>query len=196
MASSIRSFLFGKTLKIVEFPSGDIKVMTVRISSIQMLKHNIASLQPSPYPGIVIGPTDIKQIVRHQAPSFTIPIKTSADVHGIPDGSFIFWSQLEKPVIPSRGVSLDGKVSPTGVKAKDGLSEHDVVQAVRFADALRDSDEGDERISRKQHDLMVDLLIEGNAPLYRLIAAYRTKPEKFRYHFERFCARHESFKQD
>lgn len=106
----IRHRIFGKNIRCIEYPDGDLQSFQIYRMNIDRLRAVIADAQPPPFPTAFLQPKDVKQIAVWTSPHFTESVKTDADVRAIPDGGWLFWSKdsADEEAIPRRGVKLDG----------------------------------------------------------------------------------------
>lgn len=113
----IKNYLFGKTLRTVEYPHGDLKTISVRFSTINAIKKKIAEANG------VTNYQEIKQIYRHEDNFWTEPIQTPTDIRLLNDNNWVLWTRSYAP-IPSKNVNLkelNSRIEP--VKSTDEEEE-------------------------------------------------------------------------
>jgi hypothetical protein len=81
----VKNYVFGKTLRTVEYPHGNLRTINVRFSTVNSIKKKIAEAhQISNY-------HDIKQIYRHEDNFWTEPVQSTSDVRMLNDNSMHFF---------------------------------------------------------------------------------------------------------
>lgn len=188
--NAIRSRIFGKVLRTIEYPDGELKSVKIYRMNLFRLKTLIADTQPPPFPTAFLEPEDIKQISVFTSPHFTEPIVNDSDVSALPDNAWLFWSKdsPEEDRIPTRSVKLDGshiKKKPTSVP--ELLSTDRVLQdqAIAIARRIRKS----QQFSRWQYDRIVDLAIDRDSGLMAVSRNFGSSDEEFRIHCGRLLDR-------
>lgn len=188
--NALRSRIFGKVLRAIEYPDGELKSVKIYRMNLYRLKTLIADTQPPPFPTAFLEPEDIKQISVFTSPHFTEPVRNDADVSALPDNSWLFWSKdsYEEEPIPTRNVKLDGshiKKKPTS--APELLHTDRVLQdqAIAVARRIRKS----QQFSRWQYDRIVDLAIDRDSGLLAISRNFATSDDEFRIHGTRLLSR-------
>jgi len=184
--NALRSRIFGKFLRVIEYPDGDLRSVKIHVMTIHRLRMRIAEAQPSPYPTSYMEPEDIRQIALFTSPHFTQQIDTDADVNALADNAWLFWSTEEEP-IPKRGVKLDG--SHINTKSKDsGVEILGDIQAQSKSLLLAQNLRRDKLFSRHQYDRVVDLAVDRDAGLLAIARNFDSSKE-FRHHCLRLLHR-------
>lgn len=186
----IRSRIFGKVLRTVEYPDGELKSVKIYRMNLQRLKANIADTQPPPFPTAFLEPEDIKQISVFTSPHFTEPLRNDSDVSALADNSWLFWSKdsYEEDPIPTRSVKLDGShlkkkstSEPESISTDRKLQD----QAISVARRIRKS----QQFSRWQYDRIVDLAIDRDSGLMAISRNFGSSDTEFRIHCGRLLNR-------
>lgn len=188
--NAIRSRIFGKVLRAVEYPDGELKSVKIYRMNLYRLKTLIADTQPPPFPTAFLEPEDIKQISVFTSPHFTEPVLNDSDVSTLPENSWLFWSKdgYEEDPIPTRNVKLDGShikkktTSVPEVLRNDGVLQD---QAIAIARRIRKS----QQFSRWQYDRIVDLAIDRDSGLLAISRNFSSSEEEFRIHSTRLLNR-------
>ncbi|CAN8065979.1 unnamed protein product [Agarophyton chilense] len=188
--NAIRSRIFGKVLRAIEYPDGELHSIKIYRMNLYRLKANIADSQPPPFPTAFVEPYDVKQISVFTSPHFTEPIRTDADVSALPENAWLFWSKdtFEEAPIPTRGVKLDGSHIKKITKAKKEplVSELKLQDdAISLAKKIRKS----QQFSRWQFDRIVDLAIDRDAGLLAIARNFSSSHDEFRVHCTRLLRR-------
>ncbi|EFA76344.1 hypothetical protein PPL_10109 [Heterostelium album PN500] len=101
---ALRTFLFGKTIRAIEIPDGNLTTFVLRNNRVTSLKRTILQNQPPLYPGVTIGVDDIKASAFID-PNFTEPITSNRDVRKLQDGGYVVWTKADFE-IPRTSVAL------------------------------------------------------------------------------------------
>lgn len=188
--NAIRSRIFGKVLRSVEYPDGELHSVKIYRSSIYRLKTLIAETQPPPFPTAFLEPEDIKQISVFTSPHFTEAIVSDSDVSALPDNAWLLWSKdsIDDAPIPTRGVKLDG----SHVVAKPAAREDPIIAELRLQDAAIGSatrvlKAG--QFSRWQYDRLVDMSIDRDPGLIAIARNFGSSDSEFRRHCIRLLNR-------
>mmetsp|Transcript_38643 Transcript_38643/g.152591 ORF Transcript_38643/g.152591 Transcript_38643/m.152591 type:complete len:237 (+) Transcript_38643:2433-3143(+) len=179
----LRSYIFGKVLRTMEYPDGDLNSIKIRRTSIESLKESIAQCQPPPFPTAYVQGKDVKQIVLWTSPHFTEKVTSDSDVYNLPDGCWIIWSKhtLSEQPIPRRGVKLEGPPKPS----KRLTEEETLDEIFSVSHMLR----RDGRIDRIAYDALVNLTAERDPALMALWRNFSHEPSEFGGHALRLLAR-------
>lgn len=188
--NAIRSRIFGKVLRTVEYPDGELHSIRIYRMSLYRLKTLIADTQPPPFPTAFLEPADIKQVAMFTSPHFTEPILHDSDVSALPENAWLFWSTdaFEESAIPTRGVKLDGSHIRTKVSAGSDLPVSDLAlqdQAIAVAKNIRKS----QQYSRWQYHRIVDLAIDRDSGLLAIARNFGSQEDEFRIHSTRLLQR-------
>jgi hypothetical protein len=111
--TAVKNFIFGKTLKTVEYPTGNLKTIAIRFATINSVKKGIASVNG------IDDHMDIKQVYKwYVLPTIVIFITTdrednywteqlitSADIRNMNDFAWIIWTRSYGK-LPTKGVNL------------------------------------------------------------------------------------------
>ncbi|KAM9970512.1 hypothetical protein ACTFIR_002371 [Dictyostelium discoideum] len=114
---ALRTMYFGKTIRAIEIPDGNLTTLVVRSNSVKRLKKTILQNQPPIYPGVELSDEDIKASAFID-PHFTEPIVSNKDVRRLEDGGYLLWTKSDFE-IPRTAVGLKSLM-----KDKDLLNEH------------------------------------------------------------------------
>ncbi|EAL62322.1 hypothetical protein DDB_G0290201 [Dictyostelium discoideum AX4] len=114
---ALRTMYFGKTIRAIEIPDGNLTTLIVRSNSVKRLKKTILQNQPPIYPGVELSDEDIKASAFID-PHFTEPIVSNKDVRRLEDGGYLLWTKSDFE-IPRTAVGLKSLM-----KDKDLLNEH------------------------------------------------------------------------
>ncbi|EGC36046.1 hypothetical protein DICPUDRAFT_32436, partial [Dictyostelium purpureum] len=101
---ALRTLYFGKTIRAIEIPDGNLTTLVLRSNSVKRLKKTILQNQPPIYPGVELNAEDIKASIFID-PHFTEPIVTNRDVRRIDDGGYVLWTKSDFE-IPRTAVGL------------------------------------------------------------------------------------------
>lgn len=184
--NALRSRIFGKVLRVIEYPDGDLKTVKIFRMNVFRLKSRIAEAQPPIFPTCFLEPHDVKQISLFSSPHFTEPVTINSDVNALPDNAWLFWSKesFEDDPIPSRGVKLDG----SHIKKREAKPEINGVElqdtAIRLARTIRRK----QFVSRGQYDRIIDLAIDRDAGLLAIARNFNSESD-FRHHSLRMLER-------
>lgn len=188
--NAIRSRIFGKILRSVEYPDGDLHSVKIYRSSLYRLKTLIADTQPPPFPTAFLQAEDIKQVSVFTSPHFTEPIMNDSDVSALPDNAWLLWSKdsMDEAPIPTRGVKLDG----SHVVKKAVTKEDPTIAELRYQDeaiivATKILKCG--QFSRWQYDRVIDMLIDRDAGLMAIARNFTGSEGEFRRHCIRLLTR-------
>jgi hypothetical protein len=201
----IRTRLFGKILRAVEYPDGDLHTVKIHRMNRYRLQSVIAEAQPPPYPTAFVRPEDVRQISVFTTPHFTEPILTDPDVSALADNSWLFWSKnsYEEDPIPIKGVKLDGshikksESKPVATVADIVLQDRAIAIAGRILRSSKLSNKSgsgtvlsaSSRFSQWQYDRVVDLAVDRDAGLLTLARNYGDDEEEFGRHVRRLLQR-------
>lgn len=189
--NALKSRIFGKVLRTIEYPNGELRSVKIYRMNLYGLKSLIADTQPPPFPTAFLEPYDIKQISVFTSPHFTEAVTNDGDVSSLPDNAWLFWSKddFEEDPIPSRGVKLDGshlkkaKKMPTEVLTSSDRLLQD--EAIVVARKIRKS----QQFSRWQYDRIVDMAIDRDSGLLAIARNFGSHPDEFRIHSTRLLKR-------
>lgn len=187
----IRSRIFGKVLRAVEYPDGELHHVKIYGPNLYTLKSLIADTQPPPFPTAFLEPEDVKQISVFTSPHFTEAVQNDSDVSSLPDNAWLLWSKdaVDERPIPTRGVKLDGshvKGSDTKAREEPGASEARLQdEAIQLARRIH----GTKLFSRWQFDRLVDLAVDRDAGLLTIAKHFRGSEAEFRTHCVRLLRR-------
>lgn len=186
----IRSRIFGKVLRAVEYPDGDLCSFKIYRMNLYRLKGLIADTQPPPFPTAFLEPEDIKQVSVFTSPHFTEPIRNDSNVSALPDNAWLFWSKdsFEEDPIPTRGVKLDGSHVQKKPVTVPELQQNELVlqdQAIAMARRIRES----QRFSQREYDRVIDLAVDRDAGLLAISRNFGSHEEEFRRHCSRMLQR-------
>lgn len=205
----IKSYIFGKPLRCIEYPDGDLATIKLYSMTVTSLRQRIAQAQPPPFPTVVLRGDDIKQISVFYAPIFTEPVRTNADVRALPDASWLFWSLVspQEAVIPRRGVKLESAPPliprssqvPGRVKSAAPETSGSSVTTPRTEAEMQDlaiqlvhilySVGGGSALSSAEYDRLVDLAADGDKALLALARNFKEDRTSFAYHAKRLVQR-------
>lgn len=186
----IRSRIFGKVLRAIEYPDGDLHSVKIYRMNLYNLKSLIAETQPPPFPTAFVEPEDIQQISVFTSPHFTEPIRNDSDVSSLPENAWLLWSKdsFEEEPIPSRGVKLDGSHIKKKSKPVENIVESDRVlqdQAISVARKIRKT----QQFSRWQYDRIVDLAVDRDSGLLAISRNFSGDQNEFRIACSRLLKR-------
>ncbi len=180
--NALRSRIFGKVLRIVEYPDGDLNTVKIYRMTLYRLKLQIANSQLAVNPAIFPEPEDIKQVAMFTSPHFTELITDDSDVDALPDNAWLFWTKDKDP-IPKRGVKLDG--SHIKADRKDRPSDEEMQnRSLKLARTIRRQN----LFNRHQYDRIVDLAVDRDAGLLAIARNFNDEKE-FRHHSLRLLSR-------
>lgn len=188
--NAIRGTIFGKILRAVEYPDGDLRTIKIRRMNLHRLQTLIADVQPPPFPTAFVAPEDVRQIAIFTSPHFTEPVTTDADVSAIPDNAWLFWSKesYDDDPLPTKGVKLDGShVRKKDSKPPPSLSDvvlqdraigiaRRIVHSSRLSRSGKRSSGKDAllpaaaRLSQLEHDRLVDLAVDRDSSLVCMLS--------------------------
>lgn len=188
--NAIRSRIFGKLLRAVEYPDGELHTVKIYRSNLYNLKTLIADTQPPPFPTAFLEPEDVKQLCVFTSPHFTEPILNDSDVSALSENAWLFWSKdsADEAPIPTRGVKLDGshlikkakpREDPTTAEVR--LQDDAIAVAGRIFKA--------QQFSRWHYDRVVDMAVDRDAGLLAVARNFGGKQEEFRIHCMRLLKR-------
>ncbi|KYQ89244.1 hypothetical protein DLAC_09898 [Tieghemostelium lacteum] len=174
----LRTLIFGKIVKTIEFPDGEMVSLVVRTNNLNRLKNEIIKHQPALFPGVELDASDIKYLSRWTPPHFTEIITKNKDLKLVPDNGVVFWSRFES--IPKRGVTLD-------IKDKDHIK---LDQAIAFVSKMGKTGplapDDSLRLTEAQENAIIDLLLEKDEAILALHRNFNTFPHIFKYHSLRY----------
>lgn len=188
----IRSRIFGKVLRAIEYPDGELHHVKIYRSNLYGLKSLIADTQPPPYPTAFVEPEDIKQVSVFTSPHFTEPVTTDSDVSSLPENAWLLWSKdtMEEDPIPTRGVKLDG--SHIGSGGKEKLKEDPSVveqrlqdEAIKMASKILQT----QQLSRWQFDRIIDMAVDRDSSLMAITRNFKGSKSEFQTHCVRLLRR-------
>lgn len=188
--NALRSRIFGKVLRAIEYPDGDLRTVKIRAMSVYRLQALIAAAQPPPFPTAFLEPEDVKQISLFTSPHFTEPVTIDSDVSALPDNAWLFWSKdsyKENP-LPVRGVKLDG----SHIKKLESKSKVSTIKDEELQDAsisLAQRIRAKSFVNRWQYDRIVDLAVDRDAGLLTIARNFRDDETEFRLHALRLLER-------
>jgi len=171
----IKTYVFGKLVRTIEYPDGEMVSIIIRRNNLEKLKTEIIRHQPALFPGVELSSSDVKYLSRWTPPHFTEPCLKNKDLKMIPDGGVVFWSRFDP--IPKRGVTLD-------IKDKDHIK---LDQAINFISKLKHGTiEEALRLTENQENALIDLLLEKDEAILALHRNFSPYPHIFRYHALRY----------
>ncbi|EGG21818.1 hypothetical protein DFA_01704 [Cavenderia fasciculata] len=101
---ALRTLFFGKTVRAIEIPDGNLTTIILRSNTIKSLKKSILQNSDPLFPGVSLTADDIKTSA-FVDPIFTEPILTNNHVRQIQDGAYIVWTKADYE-IPRTSVAL------------------------------------------------------------------------------------------
>ncbi|KAF2077147.1 hypothetical protein CYY_001532 [Polysphondylium violaceum] len=172
----IKTYVFGKLVRTIEYPDGEMVSIIIRRNNLEKLKSEIIRHQPALFPGVELSASDVKFLSRWTPPHFTEPCLKNKDLKLIADGGVVFWSRFDP--IPKRGVTLD-------IKDKDHIK---LDQAINFISKLGKYGTVEEalRLTENQENALIDLLLEKDEAILALHRNFSPYPHIFRYHALRY----------
>lgn len=205
----IRSRLFGKILRTVEYPDGELRTVKIHRMNRYRLQTLIAEAQPPPFPTAYLNPEDIQQISLFTSPHFTEPILSDADVSLIPENAWLFWSKesIEEDPIPLKSVKLDGSHIKKKTDSKPEPTVSDIMlqdraigiarRLFRHGRKLVERDAGDRHagfstaawLEQWEHDRIVDLAVDRDCGLLAIARNFGDSDEEFSRHCRRLLQR-------
>lgn len=188
--NALRSRIFGKVLRAVEYPNGELHSIKIYRMNMYRLKELIADTQPPPFPTAFLEPYDVKQISVFTSPHFTEPVRNDSDVSALPDNAWLFWSKdsYDEEPIPTRGVKLDGSHISKTPKTREDVTVSDRMlqdEAISAATKIRKS----QQLSRWEYDRIIDLAVDRDAGLLAIARNFGGQAEEFRIHSARLLRR-------
>eukprot|EP00172_Hildenbrandia_rubra_P001332 Plantae.Rhodophyta-Hildenbrandia_rubra.ctg18719.p1 GENE.Plantae.Rhodophyta-Hildenbrandia_rubra.ctg18719~~Plantae.Rhodophyta-Hildenbrandia_rubra.ctg18719.p1 ORF type:complete len:236 (+),score=33.64 Plantae.Rhodophyta-Hildenbrandia_rubra.ctg18719:154-861(+) len=189
----IQSYLFGTTLRTVEYPDGELHTIKFFRPTLARVRTLIAQAQPPIFPTAFLSSEDVKQLAVFHSPHFTERILTDSDVRSISNSSWVFWSKYsyEEDPIPLKGVKLDGShVEKQRAKKKEESLVSDRELQDR-AIALTRTILGKRRngFSISHHDRLIDLASDGDVGLLALARNFGSDQREFQRHALRLLHR-------
>lgn len=186
----IRSRIFGKVLRTVEYPDGDLHSVKIYRMNLYRLQSLIADTQPPPFPTAFLEPEDIKQISVFTSPHFTEPVRNDSDVSALPENAWLFWSKdsFDENPIPVRGVKLDGSHVKKNLPRKPEAVTSELVlqdQAIAIARRIRKT----QQFSRWQYDRVIDMAVDRDSGLLAIARNFSASEDEFRTHAVRLLRR-------
>lgn len=186
----IRSRIFGKVLRAVEYPDGHLNTIRIYRMRLYNLKSVIAETQPPPFPTAFLEPYDIKQISVFTSPHFSEAIASDADVSALAENSWLFWSKdtYQQDPIPMRNVKLDGSHILKKSKQPENILPNDLILqdvAISLSTKVRKT----QQFSRWQYDRIIDLAIDRDAGLLAIARNFSSDQDEFRNHCVRLLKR-------
>lgn len=182
--NAIRGTIFGKVLRTVEYPDGELRSVKIRRMRMATLAAAVADAQPPPFPTAFVEPRDVRQIAIFTSPHFTEPVTTDAAVSAIPDNAWLLWSKepYDSEPIPLTGVKLDGShLTKKPAKPPPSLSDvvlqdraiaiaRRVLRASRLSSksppsSLTTATSTHSHLSQLEHDRLVDLAVDRDSSL-------------------------------
>ncbi|KAK4526911.1 hypothetical protein GAYE_SCF29G4830 [Galdieria yellowstonensis] len=178
MFNLLKTYIFGKILRTLEYPDGDLYTVKIHYPHLERLKTKIAEVQPPPYPTCVLTGEDIRQLALWHPPAFTEPLRTDRDIRAVPDGAWIFWSKYSEKEfpIPRRGVKLDAPAA--NIATSSAALADNCISLVKNLYRSK-------QISTSEYDRLIDLIIEKNEGIYTLARNFSNEPEEFVRHARR-----------
>lgn len=188
--NAIRSRIFGKVLRAIEYPDGELHSIKIHNMNMYRLRSLVADTQPPPFPTAFLEPHDIKQINVFTSPHFTEQIRTDSDVSTLPENAWLFWSKddYDEEPIPTRGIKLDGSHVKKKSKPTEEMTTTDRVlqdDAIAVASKLRKA----QQFSRWQYDRIVDMAIDRDSGLLAVARNFSGQQDEFRIHSTRLLRR-------
>ncbi|GJQ15806.1 hypothetical protein GpartN1_g7597.t1 [Galdieria partita] len=183
MFNLLKTYIFGKILRTLEYPDGELYTVKIHYPQIERLKAKIADAQPPPYPTCFLTSEDIRQLALWHPPAFTEPLRTDRDIRAIPEGAWVFWSKYSEKEfpIPRRGVKLDAPVTALGATSNQALLDN----SISLVKNLYRS----KQLSTGEYDRLIDLIIEKNEGICTLARNFSSEPEEFVRHARRQIAK-------
>ncbi|EGG14248.1 hypothetical protein DFA_12018 [Cavenderia fasciculata] len=174
----VKTYIFGKLVRTIEYPDGEMVSIVVRTNNINRLKNEIIKQQPALFPGVELGPSDVKYLARWTPPHFTEQCSKNRDLKWVADGGVVFWSRFDP--IPKRNVTLD-------VKDKELIK---LDQAISFVtkmgrEAPMDSPTN-QKLTEPQENALIDLLLEKDDGVLALHRNFNSRPALFKHHALRY----------
>lgn len=188
--NAIRSRIFGKMLRTIEYPDGELHSVKIFRSSLYTLKMLIADTQPPPFPTAFLEPDDVKQINIFTSPHFTEPVRIDGDVSALPENAWLLWSKdsADEVPIPTRGVKLDASHLIKKPKPRDdpGVVDQRLQdQAITLARGVLKT----RQFSRWHYDRVIDMAVDRDAALLAIVRNFASKEDEFRIHCMRLLKR-------
>eukprot|EP00177_Eucheuma_denticulatum_P007764 GFKZ01014121.1.p1 GENE.GFKZ01014121.1~~GFKZ01014121.1.p1 ORF type:complete len:261 (-),score=36.26 GFKZ01014121.1:1578-2360(-) len=188
--NAIRSRIFGKVFRAVEYPDGDLHSVKIYRMNLYRLKALIADTQPPHFPTAFLQPGDIKQIAVFTSPHFTEPVLNDSHVSDLPENAWLFWSKddADEEPIPRRGVKLDGSHVVKRVEIEPELLRSELLlqdKAMMMAGRLRET----KRFSRWEYDRIIDLAVDRDSGLLAIVRNFGEDSEEFQVHCSRLVKR-------
>jgi len=158
---SFRHKFFGRTIKAIEYPDGDLTTVQFKGNKLEVLKSLIMKEQPAPYPGIEFEASDIKHMALFVPPSFTEPILKDKDLKKLETESWIFWTRLSEG-IPRQGVTLTTTLDnvPEITKISDS---NEINKAIKYISGSKNDE-----LTKEDKEYIIDLLVDRNADIFRI----------------------------
>jgi hypothetical protein len=116
MFTFIRTYIFGKQLRTIEYPNGELRTINVRFSTVDSIKKQIAKANN------ITDFSEIKQLYRYEDNFWTEPILTPKDVRYLNDNNWILWSRYYTK-IPSKNVNMKELNSGDSQKKQESKEE-------------------------------------------------------------------------
>ncbi|KAM9996288.1 hypothetical protein ACTFIY_002472 [Dictyostelium cf. discoideum] len=175
---SMKTFIFGKLVRTIEYPDGEMVSIVIRTNNLNRLKNEIIKQQPALFPGVELDFSDVKYLSRWTPPHFTEPCIKNKDLKMVPDGGVIFWSRFDS--IPKRGVTLD-------IKDKENIK---LDQAIQYVSKLGKGGVAEEslKLTEQQENALIDLLLEKDEAILALHRNFSPYPNIFKYHALRYLS--------
>ncbi|GAM17932.1 hypothetical protein SAMD00019534_011070, partial [Acytostelium subglobosum LB1] len=174
----IKTYVFGKLVRTVEYPDGEMVSIVIRTNNLNRLKNEIIKHQPALFPGVELDQADVKYMARWTPPHFTEVCTKNKDLKMVPDGGVVFWSRFEP--IPKRNVTLD-------IKDKDVIK---LDQAISFVSRMGGKQGGvveeAAKLSEPQENALIDMLLEKDDGVLALHRNFNQFPVLFKYHALRY----------
>lgn len=184
--NALRSRIFGKVLRVIEYPDGDLQTVKIYRMNIFRLTQRIAEAQPPIFPTCYLEPKDVKQISLFTSPHFTEPVTLNSHVSALPDNAWLFWSKesFEEVPIPARGVKLDGSHIKKRESKPEIKDEELQDSAIKLARKIRRK----QLINSWQQDRIIDFAVDGEPGLLAIARNFKDESE-FKYHSLRLLER-------
>mmetsp|Transcript_11729 Transcript_11729/g.20398 ORF Transcript_11729/g.20398 Transcript_11729/m.20398 type:complete len:266 (+) Transcript_11729:109-906(+) len=177
---ALKTFVFGRTLKTIEYPSGELRSATIRWPTIRTLKKGIAAENAG------VTEEEIHSIARWVAPHFCERVSSSKQVRYLADDSWIIWTRSRTLSIPTR-LSID-KGYPIGDPLQEGL--------LKLVQNLFTSSEGAAQIEEAKRDKLVVMAAAKDEGLLALYRSFGHDPPQFRHFSLNYLARREAEEQE
>ncbi|GJD06004.1 hypothetical protein Gasu2_04450 [Galdieria sulphuraria] len=178
MFNLLKTYIFGKILRTLEYPDGELYTVKIHYPQLERLKVKIADAQPPPYPTCFLTSEDIRQLALWHPPAFTEPLRTDKDIRAVPEGAWVFWSKYSEKEfpIPRRGVKLDAPAA--NIVTSNAALTDGYISLVKNLYRSK-------QLSTSEYDRLIDLIIEKNEGICTLARNFSNEPEEFVRHAKR-----------